>query len=589
MAGADRLEPVVTLLLVGLLAVLATPAATPEPEVLAAQARQAAQKGDHAGAARLLQQATVALPNSASLLVDLATSQARLDQHAAAVETLGRAAAMGAGTDLAALDAAMGPAASRPDYLAVRRRFEENVAPLARSAVAFRLDPRLLPESLAHDPAQNAFYVGSMHQRKIVRVEPGPGGSVTVRDLVGPARDGLFGVIGIKLDAARRELWAASCNGGNDPPMDPPDPATANQGALYRYALPADRTAEARLIKKYPFPASVGRPEDWRCFNDMVLDPAGNVYLSAGPNGALRLDRARDVLEPFVAGPGLFVNGIAISDDGRTVFLAAHARGVVRVDAASRRVQPLTLPAEATLAGIDGLYVRGRMLIGVQNALRHGPHRVVRAWLDPTLERAERVEVLERAHPDYAVPTTGVLVGDDFYYVAASNLEAVDEQGRLAPEKLKDTVILRLPLGASPSADRQSDTEELLRMHARGREAHFETDAEKLLSHGAETMISVNGGRIQHITRAQQREFFTGYFKGARYFEWDDLEPPIVRVSGDGSMAWMITRTRVRRTQPDAAGVAKEVSFVYAGIMTYEKRDGRWVRVANVSTFEPAG
>lgn len=49
----------------------------------------------------------------------------------------------------------------------------------------------------------------------------------------------------------------------------------------------------------------------------------------------------------------------------------------------------------------------------------------------------------------------------------------------------------------------------------------------------------------------------------------------------------MITRLRVRRTQKDASGAPQEARFVYAGIMTYEKRDGRWLRVANVSTFEP--
>ena len=52
-------------------------------------------------------------------------------------------------------------------------------------------------------------------------------------------------------------------------------------------------------------------------------------------------------------------------------------------------------------------------------------------------------------------------------------------------------------------------------------------------------------------------------------------------------MAWMITRVRVRRVQKDTAGVEREERFVYAGIMTYEKRKGKWVRVANVSTFEP--
>jgi len=45
-------------------------------------------------------------------------------------------------------------------------------------------------------------------------------------------------------------------------------------------------------------------------------------------------------------------------------------------------------------------------------------------------------------------------------------------------------------------------------------------------------------------------------------------------------------RLKVRRTKKDAAGAEKEEKFVYAGIMTYEKRDGRWIKVANVSTFE---
>jgi hypothetical protein len=52
-------------------------------------------------------------------------------------------------------------------------------------------------------------------------------------------------------------------------------------------------------------------------------------------------------------------------------------------------------------------------------------------------------------------------------------------------------------------------------------------------------------------------------------------------------MAWMIIRVRVRRTQKDAAGKEVEEKFIYAGIMTYEKKGGKWIRVANVSTFEP--
>jgi hypothetical protein len=71
----------------------------------------------------------------------------------------------------------------------------------------------------------------------------------------------------------------------------------------------------------------------------------------------------------------------------------------------------------------------------------------------------------------------------------------------------------------------------------------------------------------------------------------DDLaaaqkDPPVVRVSDDGSMGWVLSRLRVKRTGPGRHGAPQERAFVYAGIMTYEKRDGRWLRVANVSTFE---
>lgn len=128
---------------------------------------------------------------------------------------------------------------------------------------------------------------------------------------------------------------------------------------------------------------------------------------------------------------------------------------------------------------------------------------------------------------------------------------------------------------------------EVLRMHQADREAHFKTDVDLLQAHSPEEFIAVSGGKIYRTTKAEERKQFEEYFSGATYYEWDDLEEPIIRVSDDGSMAWMITRIRVRRVQKDASGAEREQTFVYAGIMTYEKKESRWVRVANVSTFEP--
>ena len=139
---------------------------------------------------------------------------------------------------------------------------------------------------------------------------------------------------------------------------------------------------------------------------------------------------------------------------------------------------------------------------------------------------------------------------------------------------------------AQPSADLEKEKAELLRLHKADREAHFKTDVDALLANSPEEMISVSRGKISRSSKVDARKMFTGYFRDAKYYEWDDVEEPIVRISNDASMAWMITRVRVRRVQKNPDGAEKEEKFVYAGIMTYEKRDGRWMRVANVSTFE---
>lgn len=141
-------------------------------------------------------------------------------------------------------------------------------------------------------------------------------------------------------------------------------------------------------------------------------------------------------------------------------------------------------------------------------------------------------------------------------------------------------------IAAQGKVDTEKERAALLEVHRTDRRAHFETDANLLLERFTDEFISVSSGKIERSTRADLKKMFEDYFKNAKYYEWDDLEPPVIRISNDASMAWMIVRTKVRRTQKLASGEEKERAFVYAGIMTYEKQKGRWVRIANVSTFE---
>ena len=127
---------------------------------------------------------------------------------------------------------------------------------------------------------------------------------------------------------------------------------------------------------------------------------------------------------------------------------------------------------------------------------------------------------------------------------------------------------------------------ELLCIHLADIRAHLEKDVPSLIKTIPEEFIYVGKGKITRQSRDEIRDFFTGYLDGAEYEKYEDLQVPHAEVSADGTMGWVISRMTVTHTKPDDAGGTSTRSFIYAGIMTYEKVGGKWMKVANVSTFE---
>lgn len=134
--------------------------------------------------------------------------------------------------------------------------------------------------------------------------------------------------------------------------------------------------------------------------------------------------------------------------------------------------------------------------------------------------------------------------------------------------------------------DFDKERQTLLAMHANDRRAHFETDANVLLESSIDTFTWVGNAQISRTVKKDRIKVFEQNFSGAAYSKWDNLEEPIVRISDDGTLAWMITKLEVRRTKKNDKGREAQEGFIYAGIMTYKKVDGKWLKEANVSTFE---
>lgn len=102
-----------------------------------------------------------------------------------------------------------------------------------------------------------------------------------------------------------------------------------------------------------------------------------------------------------------------------------------------------------TIAAIDGLYVRGQTLIGVQNVIT--PGRVIEMTLDAAGGGVTAVRtLLSHHHPALAEPTTGAVDGDRFLLLANSFAGRLQPDGTVRDAaSITAPVILAVPLGTA--------------------------------------------------------------------------------------------------------------------------------------------
>ena len=363
------------------------------------------------------------------VLYALAKAKALTGDADGAIATLARAVALGygagAGTDPAFASLAD---ADRPAFRALLPKIVANGRPLGSARVAFTLsEADLIPEGIAWDPGSRRLFVGSLARNKIVAISPDGRAS----DFVPSGRDGLRRVLGMKVDASRKSLWVCSAE------ADSPSPGgkATRASTLFRFDL-----ATGKTLRKIPSP-----PGGTHLFNDIALEKDGGLFLTDSEEGAVyRLRAGRETLEVFQA-PGRFFypNGIALSDDGRYLYVA-HVLGVAAWELGNGRSFDLPTPEDVTIVGIDGLSFHRGGLVAIQNGME--PNRVAYFPLAPSLDRVTGERVLERGNRNFEIPTTGAVAGNSYYVIANSQLRALGPEGVKDPEKRKPVVILEIDL-----------------------------------------------------------------------------------------------------------------------------------------------
>ncbi len=426
------------LVLFTLSTILATPAA---PQV--ADSAQAARlyvrtagaslrEGDTAAAVAHLERAVAAWPEQGAYRLRLANLAARAGHRALALAALDTLLRQGSGwSDRDDVATILG---ADSGYRALAGRMRQAAGPLLRSTILAELpDTMLHPEGVAWDGVRQRYLVSSIRQRRVVAVER----EGAVRPFIAAGQDGLDAVFGMAVDSSRGLLWLAS---SAVPNQEGYAAADSGRAALFAFDL---GTGELRGRVALP-PVAGGH-----LLGDLTLASDGTVYASDSRHPAVY--RARGLsgtAELLVERDPLFrsLQGLALSGDGRSLYLADWSHGLLRVDLLTRRVTSVPLTVAGTTLGIDGLLrLDARRLIGLQNGI--APPRVVLLTLDQTGERLVGVETLDRHLPLATEPTLGVLAGGALVYVANSPWASYGDDGQpRAGASWPRPALLRLPL-----------------------------------------------------------------------------------------------------------------------------------------------
>jgi len=141
-------------------------------------------------------------------------------------------------------------------------------------------------------------------------------------------------------------------------------------------------------------------------------------------------------------------------------------------------------------------------------------------------------------------------------------------------------------LSACAGRDASDQVPAIEEIHARILTAHRDRDAAAWTALEADTVTVANRGEVFLSGREERLAQRTRYLGATRFSVYRDIAPPIVRVSEDGSMAWLMANVEVI-AHPDTAGAVDSTHTIWAWIELYERREDRWLMVGNVSNERP--
>jgi len=350
------------------------------------------------------------LNESPGSLLELARAEVHAGDLKGAVRHVQQFVSMGQYSELLETSDEFTPLRNAASSLQIQKEMKENLSTTSLASTAFRLsDSSLLAEDIDYDPHGKRFFLTSVREKKIVSVDA----TGAIHDFTKSPDN--WPMLAIKIDSARGVVWVTevALKGFVFAPE-----ADWGKSAVLRY----DRKS-GKLLSRIDGPRG-------SALGDMSLAANGDAIVSDGGGGGIyRVAANGDQLERLDAGDFVSPQTPAMHPDGKHVFVPDYVRCIGLLDIASKQVRWLSTQGRFAMDGIDGLYFDHGKLIAVQNG--SSPERVVMFTLDDTLSRITGETIIEKATDTLGDPTHGVVVGNDFYYIADSGWDVIDEHGSL--------------------------------------------------------------------------------------------------------------------------------------------------------------
>lgn len=370
-------------------------------------------------------------------MLRMASVETHLGNKAQAIRWMEKYAATGLKYDLAQ-DDDLKPLAADPAFASVAQEMKERTKAVEKTeAVCTIPQPDLMPEDLTFDRTSGTFVVSSIQHHTLYRVTLPKAGETecALQEVALEDQVRRWPVLAVSADATRDLMWVtvSAMPGFTGFPKE-------DEGKAALFALDG---ASGKVVRR--FNLASGAPG---LLGDMSLADDGTVYVSDSIGGGVyrvRGDLKTAVLEK-IAGDFFSPQTPVLAADGERVFVADYSMGVGVVDLTRPnppgQLNYLAHPETVAVTGLDGLYLSGDSLYGIQNGTV--PARIMRYYLNPGQTEITSGEVVEQATERLGESTHVIGLNGWLYISANVGWNKIDDHGRLKPgERFTAPLLLR--------------------------------------------------------------------------------------------------------------------------------------------------